>query len=635
MNNYLPLNGKGLDVWGWNALDFVVVTGDAYVDHPSFGAAIISRLLQAAGYRVGIIAQPDWKNHKDITAFGKPELGFLVTGGNIDSMVNHYTVAKKRRDNDAYSPGGVSGLRPDRATIVYGNLIRQVYKDSPIILGGIEASLRRLAHYDYWDNKIRRSILLDASADMIIYGMAEKAIEEVAEALKAGIPISEITYVKGTTFRAKDTEFLVNAYELPSYRVLLKDKKAYAESFMRQTKEANFAHGKSLIEAYDENVLVVQNPPMAPLSQSEFDYYYSFSYMRDVHPSYTEHVPAIEEVKFSIISNRGCFGDCNFCALTFHQGRTVQSRSHASILKEANEMVWDKDFKGYIHDVGGPTANFREPSCEKQLKHGTCSNKDCLGTTPCKELRVDHQDYLSLLRELKKVPNVKKVFVRSGIRFDYLMYDSDDTFFKELVRDHISGQLKVAPEHVSNKVLRYMGKPDHHVYKGFVNKYEDLNKQYGLKQFIVPYLMSSHPGSDLNDAIQLAEFLRDQRITPQQVQDFYPTPSTLSTVMYYTEIDPRTMQPVYVVKTPHEKAMQRALIQYRNPKNHRLVQEALILAGREDLIGFDRKCLIRPKGSMHSKGKGTSVTYSKNEKKAPKKQGKKKVIRNVHKKKNK
>ncbi len=637
MKEFLPISKQDMISRGWDELDFIIVSGDAYIDHPSFGVAIISRLLEANGYKVGIIAQPNWKDKNSVTIFGKPRLGFMVTGGNIDSMVNHYSVAKKRRDKDAYSPGGEIGLRPDRATSVYGNLIRQTYKDSVIILGGIEASLRRLAHYDYWDNKIKRSLLLDSSADLLVYGMAEKAIIAVADSLNNGIPIEELTYIKGTVFKSK-TNDINKAIILPSFSGIKKEKNLYAESFLTQTKETHFAKGKVLIEEYSKNQFIVQNPPMPPITQDEFDYYYGFDYMREVHPVYTKKVPAIEEVKFSVISNRGCFGNCNFCALTFHQGRIIQSRSHESIVSEAKKITEEKDFKGYIHDVGGPTANFRKPSCSKQIKHGVCKNKDCLGVNPCSELEVDHSDYLELLKKLRSLPNIKKVFVRSGIRFDYLMYDKNDEFFKELVKNHISGQLKVAPEHVSNRVLEYMGKPYKNIYNSFVTKYKRLNQKYNMNQFIVPYLMSSHPGSSLDDAIELAEFLRDEKITPQQVQDFYPTPSTISTVMYYTELDPKTMKPLYVAKNPHEKAMQRGLIQYKNPRNYRLVREALIIADREDLIGFDKKCLIRPgRESFNNTNKSEGLKSYSNKKinNGAKKKGvkKKKTIRNVHKKK--
>lgn len=638
MKDFLPVSMQEVEQRGWTEVDFVVVTGDAYIDHPSFGVAIISRLLESQGYKIGIISQPDWKNEASMTIFGKPRLAFLVTGGNIDSMVNHYSVAKKKRDKDAYSPGGRIDLRPDRATSVYGNLIRKTYKKVPIIIGGIEASLRRLAHYDYWDNKVRRSILLDSSADLLIYGMAEKSIIEVAKALDNHIPVEDITFVKGCVYKTKSIESLKDFIELPSYETSRTSKEDYAKSFMIQTRETHFAKGKTLVEKYPDQWNVVQNPPMPPVTEGEFDSYYDLDYMREVHPMYTEKVPAIEEVKFSIISNRGCFGNCNFCALTFHQGRIMQARSHESIVNEAKLITEDKDFKGYIHDVGGPTANFRKPSCKKQLKHGVCQDKNCIGSEVCSQLEVDHSDYLALLRKIKTLPKIKKVFVRSGIRFDYLMYDKDDSFFKELVKDHISGQLKVAPEHVSRRVLEYMGKPNYPVYKSFVDKYKRLNQTYQLKQFIVPYLMSSHPGSTLEDAIELAEFLRDENITPQQVQDFYPTPSTISTIMYYTEIDPRTMKKVFVAKNPHEKAMQRALIQYRNPNNYQLVREALILAEREDLIGFEKKCLIRPRnmGSSFSNRselaqKNSSVKSNKSSNRDSKTK-KKKTIRNVHKK---
>lgn len=646
---FLPVCMEDAKALGYEEIDFVMVSGDAYVDHPSFGVAIICRVLESQGYRVGIIPQPDWKRKESIMEFGEPKLGFLVAGGNIDSMVNHYSVAKKRRDTDAYSPNGEIGHRPDRATIVYGNLIRQVYKKTPIILGGIEASLRRLAHYDYWDNKVRRSILLDSGADLLIYGMGENPIIEIADALKANIPIEEIQFVQGTTYKTKELNEGYKYHHLHTFSEVQTDKKAFAESFMEQTKLTNFSKNIRLVEQYKENEFVVQNPPQAPISKERFDEVYDLPYTREVHPMYKgQRIPAIEEVKFSIISNRGCFGNCNFCALTFHQGRIIQTRSHESIIKEAKKITEYDDFKGYIHDVGGPTANFRIPSCKKQLKHGTCPEKDCLGTDPCHNLDVDHEDYLRLLRRLKDLPKVKKVFIRSGIRFDYVMYDKNDQFFKELVKDHTSGQLKVAPEHVSNRVLGYMGKPFHNVYKKFSDRFYSINKQYHLKQFLVPYLMSSHPGSGIEDAIELAEFLRDERINPQQVQDFYPTPSTISTMMYYTELDPRTMKPVFVAKSPHEKAMQRALIQYRNPKNYRLVREALLLAKREDLIGFHKEALLRPRPNEKIKstqGYGKTPTKqndksykngasgSISQKSKSQKNSKKKKIRNVHKKK--
>ena len=591
---FLPLCRQDMIDRGWSQCDFVYVIGDAYVDHPSFGHAIISRVLEQAGYSVGIISQPDWKNPKSIDIYGRPRLGFLVTGGNIDPMVNHYAVSKRRRKTDAYTPGGVMGKRPDYATVVYCNLIRQVYKDVPIIIGGIEASLRRLAHYDYLSDSMKRSILLDSQADLLSYGMGEKSIVEIAEALNAGMDVKDITYIDGTVFRTRQLDESFPTIVLPGFDRLKESRRAYAESFRIQYQNCDPFTAKRLAEPYG-NEFVVQNPPQKPLTTQEMDAIYALPYCRNYHPSYEKlgGVPAIEEVKFSLVSCRGCFGACSFCALTFHQGRIIQARSHASILKEAELMTKDPDFKGYIHDVGGPTANFRFPGCEKQLTKGTCPNRQCLYPTPCKNLRADHADYVSLLRKLRKLPGVKKVFVRSGIRFDYLLADKKDTFFKELVQYHISGQLKVAPEHVSDVVLSYMGKPKNGVYNRFVEKYFALNHQYGMKQFLVPYLMSSHPGSTMQEAVKLAEYIRDMGYNPEQVQDFYPTPSTLSTVMYYTGLDPRTMEKVYVPTDPHEKAMQRALIQYRDPKNYYLVREALLKAHREDLIGSGPKCLIR------------------------------------------
>ena len=591
---FLPLCRQDMIERGWSQCDFVYVIGDAYVDHPSFGHAIISRVLEQAGYSVGIISQPDWKNPKSIDIYGRPRLGFLVTGGNIDPMVNHYAVSKRRRKTDAYTPGGVMGKRPDYATVVYCNLIRQVYKDVPIIIGGIEASLRRLAHYDYLSDSMKRSILLDSQADLLSYGMGEKCIVEIAEALNAGMDVKDITYIDGTVFRTRQLDESFPTIVLPDFARLKENRRAYAESFRIQYQNCDPFTAKRLAEPYG-NEFVVQNPPQKPLTTEEMDAIYALPYCRNYHPSYEKlgGVPAIEEVKFSLVSCRGCFGACSFCALTFHQGRIIQARSHASILKEAELMTKDPDFKGYIHDVGGPTANFRFPGCEKQLTKGTCPNRQCLYPTPCKNLRADHADYVSLLRKLRKLPGVKKVFVRSGIRFDYLLADKKDTFFKELVQYHISGQLKVAPEHVSDVVLSYMGKPKNGVYNRFVEKYFALNHQYGMKQFLVPYLMSSHPGSTMQEAVKLAEYIRDMGYNPEQVQDFYPTPSTLSTVMYYTGLDPRTMEKVYVPTDPHEKAMQRALIQYRDPKNYYLVREALLKAHREDLIGSGPKCLIR------------------------------------------
>ncbi|GMQ63641.1 YgiQ family radical SAM protein [Vallitalea maricola] len=634
--DFLPIIKADMEKRGWEEVDFAFICGDAYVDHPSFGVAIISRYLEAYGYKVGIIPQPRWDTTDDITVFGRPRLGFLVSAGNIDSMVNHYSVAKKKRQKDAYTPGGVINKRPDRATIVYSNLIKRAYKDVPIILGGIEASLRRLAHYDYWSNKVKRSILLDSQGDILLYGMGERTIIELAEALDSGIDIKDITYIKGTAYKSRNLDDVYDYIELPSYQDIIKDKKKYAESFMIQYNNTDFYNGKRLVEQYKDNEYIIQNPPSTPLDQSEMDSIYALPYMRDYHPMYEKDggIPAIREVKFSLISNRGCFGGCSFCALTFHQGRVVQTRSHNSIINEAKDIICDKDFKGYIHDVGGPTANFRHAACEKQLKYGACKDKQCLFPEPCNNLKVDHSDYLSLLRKLRELPKVNKVFVRSGIRFDYLMKDTDDTFFKELVEHHVSGQLKVAPEHISDKVLQKMGKPKVNVYNKFVKKYTDINKKLNKKQYLVPYLMSSHPGSDLNCAVDLAIYLRDLGYMPEQVQDFYPTPSTLSTCMYYTELDPRTMEKVFVPKSPHEKAMQRALIQYRNPKNYRIVQEALILTGREDLIGYDKDCLIRPKGSNGNyNNKNTYGNTKKKSNKNDEKKKKRKTIRNVHKKK--
>jgi len=617
---FLPISKRDMKERGWDHLDFVIISGDAYVDHPSFGVAVIGRVLESKGYKVGIIPQPSWKDARDFKTLGRPKLAFLITSGNIDSMVNHYTVAKKRRSNDLYSPGGKSGYRPDRAAIVYSHRAREAYKDVPIILGGIEASLRRFAHYDYWDNKVRRSILLDAKADLIVYGMGERQVIEIAEALESGLPIEEITFIKGTVYKTKDRERPYKPIFLPHYDEILESKKRYAESFMLQYNNMDAITGKPLVEPY-RSYYVVQNPPHEPMSQSELDSVYSLPYMRSYHPIYEDKggVPAIKEVKFSLISNRGCYGGCNFCALNFHQGRVVQSRSHKSILSEAEKMIWEPDFKGYIHDVGGPTANFRHRACEKQIKHGVCIDKQCLFPNPCKQLKIDHRDYLKLLRKLRELPKVKKVFIRSGLRYDYLIHDKDDEFFRELCEHHISGQLKVAPEHISTEVLDKMGKPKKEVYDKFVDKYYKINEELGKKQFLVPYLMSSHPGSTLKEAIELAEYLRDLGYMPEQVQDFYPTPGTLSTCMYYTELDPRTMERVYVPKSPHEKAMQRALIQYRKPQNYNLVYEALVKAGRTDLIGYDKKCLIRPrqkenqykdnknnkKNDLVKKGKGT------------------------------
>ncbi|MGN0157308.1 MAG: YgiQ family radical SAM protein [Lachnospiraceae bacterium] len=630
-NTFLPITKEECLSQGITQLDFVYVIGDAYVDHPSFGHAIISRVLQAHGYTVGIISQPDWKDDKSITILGKPRLAFLVSSGNMDSMVNHYFVSKKHRPNDAYTPGGEPYKRPDHATVVYSNLIKKVYKDIPIIIGGIEASLRRLAHYDYWSDSFKRSILLDSQADLISYGMGERSIVEIADALNSGIRVSDITFIRGTVFKTKHPEELCDPIMLPDYDSMKENKERYAESFGIQYRNTDAVKAGILVEKYQNNQYVVQNPPQPPLTTQEMDDIYDLPYMRTYHPSYEEKggVPAIREIQFSLTSNRGCFGGCNFCALTFHQGRTIQTRSHESIIKEAEKIIKEPAFKGYIHDVGGPTANFRTPSCKEQLQRGVCTNRQCLVPSPCKNLNVDHSDYLSLLRKLRNLPGVKKVFIRSGIRFDYLIEDKDDSFFRELVQYHISGQLKVAPEHICDEVLKNMGKPSNDVYERFRKKYIKLNDEYGLNQYIVPYLMSSHPGSTLKEAVALAEYLRDLGYMPQQVQDFYPTPSTVSTVMYYTGLNPITLKPVYVCRNPHEKAMQRALIQYRNPQNRQLVEEALIKAGREDLIGFSKNCLIRPQNGKFEKRKTENSVKPQGGKKSPKK----KTIRNIHKKK--
>ena len=593
MGGFLPVSRAEMEKLGWTQPDFVYVIGDAYVDHPSFGHAIISRVLENEGYKVAICSQPDWKNPDSVNIFGTPRLAYLVSAGNMDSMVNHYSVGKHRRKTDAYTPGGVTGKRPDYAAVVYCNLIRQTHRDIPIILGGIEGSLRRLAHYDYWSDRLKRSILLDSQADLISYGMGERSIVQIADALNSGLSVRDLTFIDGTVYKTTSPDF-EDAITLPSFDELRKDKRRYAESFYQQYINTDPFTAKRLIEPYGREY-VVQNPPQKPLSTREMDDVYALPYQNAPHPSYRQGVPAIAEVQFSLVSNRGCFGGCSFCALTFHQGRIVQTRSHESILAEAEAMTKHPDFKGYIHDVGGPTANFRHPACGKQLKHGVCPAKQCLFPSPCKNLQADHEDYVNLLRKLRSLPKVKKVFIRSGIRFDYLLADKDNTFLRELVEHHVSGQLKVAPEHVSDQVLKYMGKPRHAVYQSFCRKYERLNEKLGKKQYLVPYLMSSHPGCSLKEAVELAEYVRDLGYMPEQVQDFYPTPSTLSTVMYYTGLDPRTMEPVYVPTDPHEKAMQRALIQYRDPKNYALIHEALERAGRTDLIGYDKTCLIRPR----------------------------------------
>ena len=623
--DFLPISRADMKRRGWEQCDFVYVIGDAYVDHPTFGHAIISRVLEDAGYKVGIISQPDWKHPESILALGEPRLAFLVMGGNMDSMVNHYSVSKRRRKTDAFTPGGCLGKRPDHAAVVYCNLIRRSFPHKPVIVGGIEASLRRLAHYDYWSDSLKRSLLLDSQADLLLYGMGERSIVEVAEALDSGLDISDITYIRGSVYKTRSLESVYDALTLPSYEALCADRRTYAESFYKQYCNTDPFIAKRLAEPYEkEGCWVIQNPPQEPLTTEEMDHVYALPYMRTYHPSYEKAggVPAIEEVKFSLTSNRGCFGGCSFCALTFHQGRIVQTRSHEAIIDEAKEVIRDPDFKGYIHDVGGPTANFRHPSCQKQLTKGVCPNRQCLFPTPCKNLQVDHRDYLELLRKLRALPGVKKVFIRSGIRFDYLLCDKDDTFLKEMVKHHISGQLKVAPEHVADPVLKMMGKPPNAVYQKFIAKYQRLNEKLGMKQYVVPYLMSSHPGSTLKEAVKLAEYLRDLGYMPEQVQDFYPTPSTISTVMYYTGLDPRTMEPVYVPTNPHEKAMQRALIQYRDPKNYALVREALEKAGRQDLIGFGKECLIRPYPPKKDAGKpGGKQETGKSAAKAPSRKG--------------
>ena len=649
MKDFLPISREDMKKRGWDEVDFTYVIGDAYVDHSSFGPAIISRVLESHGYKVGIIAQPDWKMADSIDVFGRPRLGFLVSGGNMDPMVNHYTVSKKRRKTDAYTPGGVTGRRPDHATVVYCNLIRQRYKDCPIIIGGIEASLRRLAHYDYWSDSLKRSILLDSQADIISYGMGEHSIVEIADALESGLDVHDITFIDGTVYKTKQIENVYDYIMLPSYDDLKADKLNYAKSFDIQYRNTDPYAGKRLVEPYDKGIYVVQNPAARPLTQMEMDDVYALPYMNNYHPSYEKDggVPAISEIKFSITSNRGCFGGCSFCALTFHQGRIVQARSHESIIDEAVRMTEEPDFKGYIHDVGGPTANFRRPACDKQMEHGACPGKQCLFPEPCKNLVVDHSDYVSLLRKLRALPKVKKVFIRSGIRFDYVLEDTKSHFLQELADYHVSGQLRVAPEHVADKVLEKMGKPSHKVYLEFLKQYYACCKKSGKEQYAVPYFMSSHPGCGLKEAVELAEYIRDMGFMPEQ--DFYPTPSTISTCMYYTGLDPRTMEKVYVPVNPHEKNMQRALIQYRRPENRKLVEEALVRAGRQDLIGFGPKCLIRPydgrrtqkaenlktqKGHIGNNGKNGRGNQNQQSNGRQQKQhmGKKKTIRNVHKK---
>ena len=597
-NRFLPVSAEEMRERGWDAPDFVYVSGDAYVDHPTFGAAIITRVLEDKGFRVAMLSQPDYKSCEDFKRFGRPRLGFLVSAGNIDSMVAHYTAAKRKRNNDYYSPGGKAGNRPDRAVIVYSNRIREAYGDVPIILGGLEASLRRFAHYDYWDNKVRRSVLVDSRADILTYGMGENILIRIAELLDRGVPVKKIRDVRGTVYLCSPEDkvnFPVAATF--DYNILKADKREYARAFGVQYKNQDSINGQAICEMYD-NKMLVQNPPMPPLEREELDHVYSLPYARTYHPMYEKDggVPAIEEVQFSITHNRGCFGACNFCALAFHQGRTVRSRSIESCVDEAKLITQMPTFKGYIHDVGGPTANFRYPSCDKQLESGVCPSRKCLAPTPCKNLKVDHTEYIKLIEEIEKLPKVKKVFIRSGIRFDYLMCDKDDAFFRKLVRDNVSGQLKVAPEHCSSPVLRCMGKPDFEVYQGFRKKYFDLCREAGKEQYLVPYLMSSHPGSTLQDAVNLAVCLKRDNYAPEQVQDYYPTPGTASTVMYYTGINPLDMKPVYVATDYHEKQLQRALLQFNRPQNAALVREALRRAGREDLIGFGKECLVRPEG---------------------------------------
>lgn len=596
---FLPVSRDDMEARGWDQCDFVYICGDAYVDHPSFGMAIISRVLEHAGYRVGIICQPDWTDPASIAALGEPRLGFLISAGNMDSMVNHYTVNKKPRHEDAYTPGGRAGARPNRAVTVYGNLIRRTFKDKPIIIGGIEASLRRLAHYDYWQDKLKRSVLLDSGADILLYGMGERSIVEVADALDGGLPVDQITFVNGSVYRTSGTGALDNVFDyelLPSWDVLEKDRLAYARSFNIQQQNMDPITGGRLVEPYPNGVYVVQNPPSAPLTEREMDEVAELPYARHWHPDYDAAggIPAFDEIRFSISSNRGCFGECSFCALAFHQGRMVQVRSRESIMREAEVLTHDPEFKGYINDVGGPTANFFKPACKKQLTHGVCKNRRCLWPNVCRNMDTNEDAYAELLRDLRQIPGVKKVFVRSGIRFDYTMADASDKFLVELLQHHVSGQLRLAPEHVSDAVLSVMGKPRHEVYDTFVERFERLSAEYGLKQYVVPYLISSHPGSTMKEAVELAEAVRDMGYMPEQVQDFYPTPSTMSTCMFCTGVDPRTMKPVYIPRDPHEKAMQRALIQYRKPENYKLVKEALRKAGREDLIGYGSKCLIRP-----------------------------------------
>lgn len=618
MNEFLPINKQEMLERGWDGVDFVYVTGDSYVDHPSFGAAIITRVLESEGFKVAVLSQPNWKSTADFTQFGRPRLGFFVTSGNIDSMVAHYTAAKRLRHDDAYTAGGVSGKRPDRAVIVYSNIIKSIYPDSPVIIGGLEASLRRFAHYDYWDDKIRPSILLDSKADLLTFGMGENQTVQIAQRLDRGENISDMRDILGTCYTCPTVETPYEGVECPSYENVLSSKREYAKSCRIQQDEQDHIRGRRIKQKHGKT-MVVQNSPMPPLTQKELDRVYSLPYTRAYHPSYEKlgGVPGIREVEFSITHNRGCFGACNFCSIAFHQGRYVTSRSKKSIVTEAEKLTRMPNFKGYIHDIGGPTANFRKPSCDYQLEHGLCKGKKCLSPKPCANLKVDHSEYLDILRSVRSLPGVKKVFIRSGIRYDYLLEDRDDTFFRELVENHVSGQLKVAPEHCSASVLDKMGKPHIEAYIAFSKRYFQYTGEVNKEQYLVPYLMSSHPGSTLDDAIELALFLKKNHIRPEQVQDFYPTPGTISTCMFYTGLDPYTMEEVYVARSEHDKALQRALLQYYNPKNHHLVEEALKRAGRYDLIGYDAKCLIKPgskPGKKYKSNSNSSRTYKKRSK---------------------
>ncbi len=606
---FLPVSREDMHSRDWWYYDFLVVTADAYVDHPSFGTAIIARVLEGAGYRVAVLSQPDWHSPEAFLAMGKPRYGVFIGGGNIDSMVAHYTAAKKRRSSDAYSPGNRMGLRPDRPTIVYANRAREAFPGTPIIIGGLEASLRRFAHYDYWDDKVRRSILLDAQADLLVYGMGERATVEIARRLSKGEDVKTLTDIRGTAYFSHQPACAFAAVEVPSFEAVCADKRDYALATKIEYEEHDAVRGKGILQPHGNGYLVV-NPPAMPLNQRELDGVYALPFAREVHPMYASQggVAAIEEVRFSVAHNRGCFGGCNFCSLAFHQGRMVTSRSHESVIREVEGFTRDPKFKGYVHDIGGPTANFRHLSCQQQLKNGMCKNRACLAPTPSPNLNPSHQDYLQLLRKVRAIPGVKKVFIRSGIRFDYMLCEKNSEFFSDLVRHHVSGPQKVAPEHCATRVLDYMGKPHFEVYLRFKEKYERLNQRYGLEQYLVPYLMSSHPGCTLSDAVELAEFLNKTGRQPEQVQDFYPTPGTLSTCMWYTGIDPRTMEPVYVARDPHEKALQRSLLQWKRPEMRRLVTEALYRAGREDLIGYGRDSLIRPLHGEKERSSGAGKT---------------------------